>query len=251
AVRKAKEYIRKGYRWVVDIDLEKFFDQVNHDRLMNKLAEKIDDKRLLKLIRLYLQSGIMLNGVVMESTEGTPQGGPLSPLLSNIVLDELDKELEKRGHHFVRYADDANIYVKTRKAGERVMSSITTFIERKLKLKVHQEKSAIDRPWKRKFLGFSFTVHKDPKIRIAKQSLVRVKQKIRRLTSRKSSISMEVRLEKLNQYLMGWCGYFALAETPSAFQSLDEWIRRRLRMCIWKQWKNPRTKVKRLKALGT
>lgn len=250
AVRKAKEYIKNGFRWMVDMDLEKFFDKVNHDRLMYKLAEKIQDKRLLKLIRKYLQSGVMLNGVVVGTTEGAPQGGPLSPLLSNIVLDELDKELEKRGHRFVRYADDANIYVKTRKAGERVMQSITTFVEKKLKLKVNQEKSAVDRPWKRKFLGFSFTSNREPKIRIAKQSLIKVKQKIRNLTSRRKSISMEQRLEALNQYLMGWCGYFALAETPSIFLRLEEWIRRRLRMCMWKQWKQPRTKIKRLISLG-
>lgn len=250
AVRKAREHIREGYRWVVDIDLENFFDNVNHDRLMYRLAEKINDKKLLKLIRKYLQSGVMLNGVVVETMRGTPQGGPLSPLLSNIVLDELDKELEKRGHRFVRYADDANIYVKTRKAGHRVMESITTFIEKKLKLKVNREKSAVDRPWKRKFLGFSFTAHKEPKIRIAKESLVKVKQIIRLLTSRRKSIAMEERLESLNRYLMGWCGYFALAETPSLFQRLDKWIRRRLRMCMWKQWKKPRTRIKRLISLG-
>jgi RNA-directed DNA polymerase len=250
AVREAKQYMKEGYRWVVDLDLEKFFDRVNHDRLMAKLAEKVKDKMILKLIRKYLQSGVMINGVVMDTKEGTMQGGPLSPLLSNVVLDELDKELEERGHLFVRYADDCNIYVKTRKAGERVKESITAFIENRLKLKVNQAKSAVDRPWKRKFLGFSFTVNKDPKVRIAPQSMKKVKTRIREITSRKKPISMEQRIRELNQYLTGWGGYFMLADTPSVFQGLDEWIRRRLRMCLWKQWKKPKTKVKRLISLG-
>ena len=192
----------------------------------------------------------MINGIVSTTMEGTPQGGPLSPLLSNIVLDELDKELETRELRFVRYADDCNIYVKSRKAGQRVMESITSFIEGKLKLKVNREKSAVDRPWKRKFLGFSFSWNKQPKIRIAKQSIRRVKQKIRELTSRSKAIPIEQRIEKLNQYLGGWCGYFALADTPSVFSSVEEWTRRRLRMCLWKQWKKPKTKVKRLLSLG-
>jgi RNA-directed DNA polymerase len=250
AVREAKSYMKEGYRWVIDLDLEKFFDRVNHDRLMAKLAEKVKDKKVLKLIRKYLQSGVMINEVVMDTKEGAPQGGPLSPLLSNVVLDELDKELETRGHLFVRYADDCNIYVKTRKAGERVKESITVFIENKLKLKVNEEKSAVDRPWKRKFLGFSFTWNQDPKVRIAPQAMKKVKAKIREITSRKKALSMEQRIRELNQYLTGWCGYFALAETPSIFQGLDEWIRRRLRMCLWKQWKKPKTKVKRLVSLG-
>lgn len=250
AVRKAKGYIQEGYRWVVDIDLEKFFDKVNHDKLMGNLAKRIEDKRLLKLIRKYLESGIMINGIVTASEEGTPQGGPLSPLLSNIVLDELDKELEKRGHKFVRYADDANIYVKTKKAGSRVMDSLTSFIEGKLKLKVNLNKSAVDRPWKRKFLGFSFTFHKEPKVRIAKESAKRMKHKIREITSRKKPYPMKYRIEKLNQYLMGWCGYFALADTPSVFRDFDSWIRRRLRMCMWKNWKKPITKMRQLIRLG-
>lgn len=245
-VKKAKGYIAEGNRWVVDIDLEKFFDRVNHDKLMGLLAKRIEDKRLLKLIRKYLKTGIMINGVVMNSEEGTPQGGPLSPLLSNIVLDELDKELEKRGHKFVRYADDCNIYVKTPKAGNRVMKSVTSFIEGKLKLKVNVNKSAVDRPWKRKFLGFSFTNHTEPKVRIAKASINRMKDKIRDITSRKKPYSMEVRIKKLNQYLTGWCGYFALADTPSIFKKLESWIRRRLRMCMWKDWKKPSTKVRKL-----
>lgn len=250
AVRKAKGYIQEGNRWVIDMDLEKFFDKVNHDRLMGALAKRIEDRRLLKLIRKYLKSGIMIDGIVTTSEEGTPQGGPLSPLLSNIVLDELDKELEERGHKFVRYADDCNIYVKTKKAGNRVMNSITSFIEGKLKLKVNQSKSAVDRPWKRKFLGFSFTSHKEPKVRIAKVSIKRMKDKIREITSRKKPYSMEYRIKKLNQYLMGWCGYFALADTSSVFTKFDSWIKRRLRMCIWKTWKKPGTKVRKLIGLG-
>lgn len=250
AVRKARKYIEEGYRWVVDLDLEKFFDKVNHDKLMGLLAKRIEDKRILKLIRSYLESGIMINGLEIVNDEGVPQGGPLSPLLSNIMLHELDKELEQRGHKFVRYADDCNIYVKTKKAGHRVKRSITEFIEKKLKLKVNEEKSAVDRPWKRKFLGFSFTYHKQPKIRLANETLRRVKQKIRSFTSRSKSISMQYRIEDLNKYLMGWCGYFALADTPSVFKSIDEWTRRRLRMCVWKQWKLPRTRVKMLRTLG-
>ena len=250
AVKKAKQYIQEGYTWVVDIDLEKFFDRVNHDKLMGILAKRIPDKILLKLIRKYLQAGVMINGVVMETQEGTPQGGPLSPLLSNILLDELDKELEKRGHKFVRYADDCNIYVRTQKAGERVMKSITAFIEKKLRLKVNETKSAVDRPWRRKFLGFSFTPSKEPKIRIAKESIRRMKQRIRTMTSRSKPIPMPERIEQLNQYILGWCGYFSLAETPSVFKELDGWIRRRLRMCQWKEWKLPRTRVRKLQSLG-
>lgn len=250
AVTEAKRLITEGNRWVVDIDLEKFFDKVNHDKLMGQLAKRIEDKRLLKLIHKYLKTGIMINGVVMNSEEGTPQGGPLSPLLSNIVLDELDKELEKRGHKFVRYADDCNIYVKTPKAGNRVMKSVTSFIEEKLKLKVNTSKSAVDRPWKRKFLGFSFTHHQAPKVRIAKASINRMKDKIRDITSRSKPYSMEERIQKLNQYLTGWCGYFVLADTPSVFKDLESWIRRRLRMCIWKDWKKPSTKVRKLIGLS-
>lgn len=250
AVRKARSYMEEGYRWVIDMDLEKFFDKVNHDMLMGLLAKRIKDKTILKLIRKYLESGIMINGVEVISEEGVPQGGPLSPLLSNIMLDELDKELEKRGHKFVRYADDCNIYVKTKKSGLRVKESITTFIEKKLKLKVNEEKSAVDRPWKRKFLGFSFTPHHSPKIRIAKESIKRAKHKIKELTQRSKPIPMEERIEKINEYLVGWCGYFALADTPTPFKQLDETLRRRLRMCLWKQWKLPQTKIKRLISLG-
>ena len=250
AVRKAKGYIQEGYRWVVDMDLEKFFDKVNHDRLMSMLAKKIVEKPLLKLIRRYLQAGVMINGVVSSMEKGTPQGGPLSPLLSNIVLDELDKELEGRGHRFVRYADDCNIYVKSKRAGERTMASIQRFIEGKLRLKVNEEKSAVDRPWKRKFLGFSFTSTKEPRIRIAKASIQRMKGKVREITSRKMPYPMEYRIQKLNQYLTGWCGYFALADTKTPFEQLDKWIRRRLRMCLWKNWKKPKARVRNLIQLG-
>jgi RNA-directed DNA polymerase len=250
AIREAKGFIREGYRWVVDMDLEKFFDKVNHDRLMGTLAKRIHDKPLLKLIRRYLQSGVMINGVVMDTNQGTPQGGPLSPLLSNIVLDEFDKELEKRGHKFVRYADDCNIYVRTQRAGRRVMKSIRTFIEKKLRLKVNEKKSTVDRPWNCKFLGFSFTSNKEPKIRIAKQSIKRMKEKIREITSRSKPFPMELRIQKLNRYLIGWCGYFALADTKSIFEQLDGWIKRRLRMCLWKNWKKPSTKERNLVQLG-
>lgn len=250
AVRKAQGYIKEGYRWVVDIDLEKFFDQVNHDRLMSTLAKRIHDKPLLKLIRKYLQSGVMIHGVVSSTEKGTPQGGPLSPLLSNIVLDELDKELEKRGHPFVRYADDCNIYVKSKRAGERTMASVQRFIERKLRLKVNEKKSAVDRPWKRKFLGFSFIDAEEPKIRVAEESVKRMKKKVREITSRKMPYSMEYRIQKLNQYVFGWCGYFALADTKSIFRKMDGWIRRRLRMCLWKNWKTPKTRIRNLIKLG-
>ncbi|MBM7645206.1 group II intron reverse transcriptase/maturase [Scopulibacillus daqui] len=251
AVREAKKYMKQGNRWVVDMDLEKFFDKVNHDRLMRTLNKRIKDSRVLKLIRRYLQAGVMADGLVHPNTEGTPQGGPLSPLLSNIVLDELDKELEKRGLPFVRYADDCNIYVRSRRAGLRVMESITNFIEGKLKLKVNKEKSAVDRPWKRKFLGFSLTVHKEnPKIRVSKESIKRFKQRIRELTSRKKSMNMTDRIEKLNRYLVGWLGYYQLAETPTIFKTLDGWIKRRLRMIRWKEWKKNKTKYKNLMKLG-
>ncbi len=251
AVREARGYIKDGYRWVIDMDLEKFFDKVHHDRLMRTLSQRVKDARVLKLIRRYLQAGIMDGGIVQPNMEGTPQGGPLSPLLSNIVLDELDKELEKRGLRFVRYADDCNIYVRSRRAGLRVMKSITEFIEGKLKLKVNEQKSAVDRPWKRKFLGFSFTFHKgNPKIRVSKESIKRFKHHVRELTSRKRSMNMRDRIEKLNRYLVGWLGYYQLAETPTIFEALDGWIRRRFRMIRWKEWKKAKTKYKNLMKLG-
>lgn len=250
AVKQAQSFIREGFRFIVDMDLEKFFDRVNHDILMSKLAKRIEDKRILKLIRGYLQAGIMVNGICVASEEGTPQGGPMSPLLANIMLDDLDKELMIRGHRFVRYADDCNIYVQSRRAGERVLQSVKTFVETRLKLKVNMEKSAVDRPWKRKFLGFSFTLNKEPRLRLAPKTVKRFKEKVRELTKRSRGQSLEKRIRDLNVYLQGWSGYFRIAETRSVFQTLDEWTRRRLRMCLLKQWKNSKTKKRNLVALG-
>nr|BAD18275.1 reverse transcriptase-maturase-endonuclease of group II intron Bh.Int [Shouchella clausii] len=250
AVRQAKQWMKEGYRWVVDIDLEKFFDKVNHDRLMRKLSSRIQDPRVLQLIRRYLQTGVMERGLVSPNTEGTPQGGPLSPLLSNIVLDELDNELEKRGLKFVRYADDCNIYVRSKRAGLRIMESVTSFIETRLKLKVNREKSAVDRPWNRKFLGFSFTRGKDPKMRVSEESVKRLKQRIRELTSRRHSMKMSDRLRRLNRYLTGWLGYYQLVDTPSILAQIDAWIRRRLRMIRWKEWKTTSARQKNLVRLG-
>jgi RNA-directed DNA polymerase len=237
AVEAAQQYIAAGYRWVVDLDLEKFFDRVNHDKLMGKLAERVSDKRLLKLIRTCLRAGVMENGLVNPVDEGTPQGGPLSPLLSNIVLDELDQELERRGLRFARYADDSNIYVRSRRAGERVMESVTRFITSRLKLKVNQQKSAVARPWARKFLGFSFTNAGIPKRRIAPKAVDRFKARIRELTSRTRGVSTQRMAEELARYLRGWIGYFGRCETPSVLEGLEQWFRRRLRSAIWKQWK--------------
>jgi len=251
AIIAARSYIEEGYRWTVDIDLEKFFDRVNHDKLMSLVARKVKDKRVLKLIRKYLESGIMLNGVKVESEEGTPQGGPLSPLLANIMLDELDKELEKRGHKFCRYADDCNIYVKSRKAGERVMESITLYIEKELKLKVNRNKSAVDRPSRRKFLGFSFYVMKG-KARnfIHKKPIARFITKVKEITSRSNGMSMEMRKEKLNWLTQGWVNYFHIADMEKVAEKLDQWVRRRIRMCYWKQWKRIRTRHENLLKLG-
>jgi RNA-directed DNA polymerase len=251
AVNRARSYIKEGYRWVVDMDLEKFFDKVHHDRLISTLCKRVQDPNLLRLIRRYLQAGVLEQGLVSPNTEGTPQGGPLSPLLSNIVLDEWDKELEKRGHKFVRYADDCNIYVRSKRAGERVMKAMTNFIEKKLKLKVNREKSAVDRPWKRKFLGFSFTSNKeDPKVRLSKTTIQRFKARVRVLTSRKNYMKMKDRIRKLNQYLVGWIGYYQLIDTPTVLKKLEGWLTRRLRMILWKEWKNPRTRVRNLAKLG-
>jgi RNA-directed DNA polymerase len=237
AVEQAQRYMAAGYRWVVDLDLEKFFDRVNHDKLMAKIAERVSDKRLLKLIRAFLKAGVMEGGLVSPVDEGTPQGGPLSPLLSNIVLDEFDRELKRRGLRFARYADDSNIYVRSRRAGERVMKSITRFITTKLKLKVNEQKSAVARPWERKFLGFSFTNAGIPKRRIAPKAVDRFKGRIRELTSRTRGVSVERMAEDLTRYLRGWVGYFGKCETPSVLESLEQWFRRRLRSAIWKQWK--------------
>lgn len=250
AVRAARDYIQQGYKWVVDLDLEKFFDRVNHDRLMARVAERVQDKRVLRLIRKYLESGVMVDGVVVETAEGTPQGGPLSPLLANVYLDELDKELEKRGHKFCRYADDCNIYVRSRRAGERVMANVRGYITDRLKLRVNEAKSALDRPWRRKFLGFSFLAGKEVKIRLAPKSVARVKAKLRELTRRNRSQEMKERLRAINAYLGGWVGYFALAETPSVLAALEEWLRHRLRACLWRQWRRVRTRYHKLRGLG-
>jgi RNA-directed DNA polymerase len=250
AVAQAQKYIAAGYRWVVDLDLEKFFDRVNHDRLMAKIAERVSDKRMLKLIRAFLTAGVMEEGLVNPVDEGTPQGGPLSPLLSNIVLDEFDRELERRGLRFARYADDSNIYVRSRRAGERVMESITRFITTKLKLKVNTLKSTVGRPWERKFLGFSFTANREPKRRIAPKAVTRFKAKVRELTSRTRGVSMERMAEELSRYLRGWIGYFGKCETPSVLEDLEKWFRRRLRSAIWKQWKRGTVRFAELRKRG-
>lgn len=251
ALKQAQVYINEGYRQVVDMDLEKFFDNVNHDLLMHLVARKIEDKRVLKLIRKYLKSGIMLKGIVVKSEEGAPQGGPLSPLLSNILLDELDKELERRGHKFCRYADDANIYVKSRRSGERVLKSITKFLEEKLKLKVNTEKSAVSSPTRRKFLGYSFYYGKGGiKFRVHNKSYERLKDKIRKVTNRNVSMNFDYRIKKLNEIIVGWVNYFKLAEMRTKLKDLDSWIRRRLRACVWKTWKRVRTRYTNLMKLG-
>ena len=250
AVAAAQGYIAEGCRWVVDLDLEKFFDQVCHDRLMAKVADRIADKRLLKLLRAYLNAGVMEDGLVRPTDAGTPQGGPLSPLLSNLVLDELDRELERRGHRFVRYADDCNIYVRSERAGHRVMDSLTKFITKKLRLKVNEEKSAVGRPWTRKFLGFSFTAHSDPKRRLAPETVRRLRRRVRKLTRRMRGVSIEQMVDDLNRYLRGWRGYFGYCETPSVLEDLDKWIRRRLRAVCWKQWKRGRRRYAGLRAHG-
>jgi RNA-directed DNA polymerase len=250
AVTQAQVYITVGYEWVVDIDLEKFFDRVNHDMLMGRVAKRVKDKRLLKLLRAFLNAGVLEGGLVSPTEEGTPQGGPLSPLLSNIMLDDLDKELETRGHRFVRYADDCNIYVKSERAGQRVMEGLVDFIERKLKLRVNREKSAVARPKERSFLGFSFTGEKEPRRRIAPKSLKRVKMRIRELTRRTRGVSLEHVVAALRPFLRGWAAYYGFCETPSVLKRLDGWIRRRLRSYMWKQWGHARGRYAGLKRRG-
>jgi RNA-directed DNA polymerase len=250
AVAQAQQFIAEGHGWCVDLDLEKFFDRVNHDKLMGQIAKRVEDKRLLKLIRAFLNAGVMENGLVSPSVEGTPQGGPLSPLLSNLVLDELDRELECRGHRFVRYADDCNIYVRSERAGQRVMESITRFITQKLKLKVNEAKSAVAQPQERKFLGFSFTAGPEVKRVIAPKAVDRFKQRIREITRRAKGVSMETTMEELAPYMRGWRSYFGFCETPEVLIGLTRWVRLRLRAAMWRQWKTPRRRRAALLELG-
>lgn len=250
AVLRAREHVAAGYTWVADLDLEKFFDRVNHDVLMARVARRVKDKRVLLLIRRYLQAGIMEGGLVSARTEGTPQGGPLSPLLSNVLLDELDKELEKRGHRFVRYADDCNVYVKSEAAGERVMASLERWLRERLRLKINGEKSAVARPWERKFLSYTMTRNKKPKLKVAPQSIKRLKDTLRPILAAGRGSDLKRTIERLNPLLTGWREYFRLAEIKSAFQELDEWIRRKLRAIRWRQWKTPRIRFRQLTARG-
>lgn len=250
AVAQAQYYMAKGYRWVVDLDMEKFVDRVNHDKLMGQVAKRVEDKRLLTLIRAFLNAGVMESGLASPSVEGTPQGGPLSPLLSNLVLDDLDRELERRGHRFVRYADDSNIYVRSERAGHRVMESITRCITQKLKLTVNGAKSAVARPQERQFLGFSFTDEPEVKRVIAPRALDRFKQRIRKITRRAKGVSIETTMEALAPYLRGWRNYFGFCETPKALIALTRWVRVRLRAALWRQWKTPRRRRAALIALG-
>src|SRR6266480_2166927 len=250
AVAQAQQYIAEGHGWCIDLDLEKFFDRVNHDKLMGQIAKRVEDKRLLKLIRAFLNAGVMENGLVSPSVEGTPQGGPLSPLLSNLVLDELDQELERRGHRFVRYADDCNIYVRSERAGKRVMESVVRFITDTLKLKVNCEKSAVAKPQDRKFLGFSFTGGSDIKRTIAPKSLERFKRRIRDITRRAKGVSIMTTMEELAPYMRGWRNYFGFCETPQVLIALTRWVRLRLRAALWRQWKTPRRRRVALVANG-
>jgi RNA-directed DNA polymerase len=250
AVKAARAHVEAGYRFVVDMDLEKFFDRVNHDVLMARVARRVKDKRLLRLIGRYLKAGIMIGGVIHGHEEGTPQGGPLSPLLSNILLDDLDKELERRGRRFCRYADDCNIYVKSKAAGEQAMQSITRFLAKKLRLKVNKEKSAVDRPWNRKFLGYTMTLHHQPKLKVSQNSIKRVKASVREIMRKGRGRSLPKVISELTILLRGWVNYFRLSQVKNVFEELDQWIRRKLRSILWRQWKKPRTRVKKLLERG-
>jgi len=246
AIIRAREYVEEGHRWVVDIDLEKFFDRVNHDILMSRLGRRVKDKRLLGIIRRYLQAGLLQGGLLSPRGEGTPQGGPLSPLLSNILLDELDKELERRGHRFVRYADDCNVYVKSEEAGKRVLESITHWLEKKLKLKVNREKSGVDRPWKRKFLGYSMTSERDPRLKISPKSIERLKANLKEIFRKARGRKLETVIQELKPKLTGWITYYRLTKVRGIVVQLDQWIRRRLRCIIWRQLKRVYARAKAL-----
>ena len=250
AIERAREHIGAGYRWVVDLDLEKFFDRVNHDVLMARVARRGKDKRVLLLVRRYLTAGIMEGGVVSPRSEGTPQGGPLSPLLSNVLLDELDKELERRGHRFVRYADDCNVYVKSKAAGERVMASLERFLTKRLRLRVNREKSAVARPWGRKFLGYTVTWHRKAKLRVAPKSVRRFKDKLRSILRAGRGRNLQRVIEELQPVIRGWVAYFRMVEVKASFEELDQWLRRKLRCMLWRQWKKPKTRFKKLVARG-
>lgn len=250
ALDRAQEHIAAGHRWVVDMDLEKFFDRVNHDVLMSRLARRIEDKRILKLIRRYLQAGMMEGGVTSQRSEGTPQGGPLSPLLSNVLLDELDKELERRGHRFVRYADDCNIYVHSRRAGERVLDATERFLRERLRLVVNRDKSAVDRPWKRKFLGYTFTMHYQPRFKVAPESVQRFKNRLREMFRQGRGRSQRSVLAELRPVMTGWVSYYRKSEVRKTFEELDQWIRRKLRAILWRQWKRNWTRARELTRRG-
>ncbi len=250
ALLQAKEHVASGRRWVVDVDLEKFFDRVQHDVLMSRVARKVGDKRVLALIRRYLQAGVMQDGLVSQPIQGTPQGGPLSPLLSNILLDELDKELERRGHRFCRYADDVNVYVGSRRAGQRVLDSIERFVAKRLRLQVNRQKSAVDRPWKRQFLGYSMTWHKRPRLKVAPSSERRFRKSLKEAFRRGRGRNLGKFIESMAPTLRGWINYFRLAQVKGLFEELDGWIRRRLRCVIWRQWKRPHARAKGLMKRG-
>jgi RNA-directed DNA polymerase len=250
AVEAGRKYVAGGYRWVVDMDIEKFFDRVNHDVLMSRVARRVEDKRLLKLLRAYLNAGMMVDGIVQSHEEGTPQGGPLSPLMSNILLDELDKELERRGHKHVRYADDSNVYVRSWKAGRRVMASLEQFVAERLRLKVNREKSLVGRPWKRSFLGYSTTMEMKTRLKVSVKSVKRAHGDLKARFRRGRGCSLTKVIQEMNLFIRGWAGYYRLAQVQKTFAEMDEWIRRRMRWVLWRQWKKPQTRLKKMMQLG-